>query len=187
MPKHHLIEDSEGRKQRIEDLATQQPLYLKDCLVDGVWVNVLLKKLDGDEYLFLIGTLKDPRHLGQVYRRRWTIETVFQSFKGRGFNLESTHIKALDRLKKLVAMVSIAFAVCTSLGIYQNEKVQKIKVKKHVYKEKSFCRTGIDLIKDLCKQSVEEFEERVEKFLKYLIVQKRKYDKSKIKTSLSST
>ena len=146
VPKHHLIEDSEGRKQRIEDLATQQPLYLKDCLVDGVWVNVLLKKLDGDEYLFLIGTLKDPRHLGQVYRRRWTIETVFQSFKGRGFNLESTHIKALDRLKKLVAIVSIAFAICTSLGIYQNEKVQKIKVKKHGYKEKSFCRTGIDFI-----------------------------------------
>ena len=73
MPKHHLIEDSEVRKQRIEDLATQQPLYLKDYLVDGIWVNALLKKLDGGKFSFLIGTPKDPRHLRQVYRRRWTI------------------------------------------------------------------------------------------------------------------
>lgn len=185
VPKHHLIERLDGRKQSIEDLATQQPLYLKDCLVDGVWVNVLLKKLDNDDFLFLIGTLKDPQYLGQVYRKRWTIETVFQSFKTRGFDIESTHIKDPTRLKKLVALVCIAFAICISLGIYKHEKVQKIKTKKHGYKEKSFCRAAIDWLKDLCKQSVEAFEEIMGKFLRYLIIQKREYDKNKINHSLS--
>lgn len=187
VPKHHLIERNDGRKQSIEDLAAKQPLYLKDCMVDGVWVNVLLKKLDDGDFLFLIGTLKDPKHLGQVYRKRWIIETVFQSFKSRGFDIESTHIKAPDRLKRLIGLVSIAFAICISLGIYQHEKVQKIKIKKHGYKAKSFCRVGIDLIKDLCKQSVEVFEEMIGKFLRYLIVQKRKHDKNKLIHSLSGT
>jgi hypothetical protein len=143
--------------------------------------------LDDGDFLFLIGTLQEPKYLGQVYRKRWTIETVFHSFKKRGFDLESTHIKAPERLKKLVALVSIAFVICNSLGIYQHEKVQKIKIKNHGYKEKSFCRAGIDWIKDLCKQSVEAYEEFIRKFLQYLIVQKRKYDKYKQKPSLSIT
>lgn len=187
VPKHHQIERLDGSKQLIEELATEQPLYLQDCIVDGVWVNVYLKKLSDGDYLFLIGTIKDPKHLGQIYRRRWTIEVFFQSLKGRGFDIESTHITDRERLKKLVAMVAIAFAVCISLGIYQHEKVQKIKVKNHGYKEKSFCRVGIDLIKDLCKQSVEVFERKLQKFIRFLLIQKIKYDRQKINNSLSIT
>ncbi len=63
----------------------------------------------------------EARHLGQVYRRRWTIEACFQSFKSRGFDLESTHLKHLAKLKKLVALVSIAFAMCVSLLIYTSD------------------------------------------------------------------
>ena len=111
---------------------------------------------------------------------------LFQSFKSRGFNLRNTHIEALYKLKKLVGLVSIAFAVCISLGIYRHEKVQKIKTKKHGYKEKSFCRVGIDWIKDIVKKSVEEFENIAHKFLRYLIICKLKYDKIHIvKSSLS--
>jgi hypothetical protein len=187
VPKHHLIERFDGRKQNIEEIATVQPLCLKDCLVDGVWVHVYLKKLDTDDYLFLIGTIKEPKHLGQVYRKRWTIEVLFQSFKSRGFDLESTHMKALDKLKKLVGLVSIAFAFCISLGVYKHEKVQKIKIKKHGYKEKSFCRVGIDWIKDLTKKSVEEFERVIGKFLRYLRIIKLKHEKLNIKHSFSTT
>ncbi|NBB31902.1 transposase [Cellulophaga sp. BC115SP] len=38
--------------------------------------------------------------MGQLYRKRWSIETVFQSFKGREFNLESTHLQSIAKLKK---------------------------------------------------------------------------------------
>lgn len=185
VPKHHLIERFDGEKLRIEELIINQPLYLKDCLVDGVWVNVYLKKLSDGDFLFLIGTLKEPKHLGQVYRKRWTIEVMFQSFKSRGFNIKNTHMKATYKLKKLVGLVAIAFVICNSLGIYKHKKVQKIKTKKHGYKAKSFCRTGIDWIRDVCKKSVEEFKALTNKFIRYLIRCKAKY--GKLNYSLSDT
>lgn len=52
VPKHHLIERFNGDKLRMEELATQQPVYLRDCLVDAVWVNVFLKKLSDGDFLF---------------------------------------------------------------------------------------------------------------------------------------
>ena len=185
VPKHHLIERFNGEKLSFEELVADQPIYLKDCLVDGVWVNVFLKKLSDGDFLFLIGTLKDPKHLGQVYRKRWTIEVLFQSFKSRGFNLKNTHMKAYYKLKKLVGLVAIAFVMCNSLGIYKHEKVQKIKIKKHGYKAKSFCRTGIDWIRKICKKSVDEFKNLINKFLRYLMLCKIKYKKSNY--SLSDT
>lgn len=134
MPKHHLIERMDGQINQAEVLASKQALYLKDCLVDGVWVNVYLKKLeDREDLLYLIGTMADPKHLGQVYRRRWTIETMFQSFKKRGFDLEKTHFKSADKLKKLVGLVSIAFGLCLSGGIYVDRKIAKIERKKNGY------------------------------------------------------
>ena len=32
--------------------------------------------------------------------------------------MESTHLKDLEKLKKLLALMSIAFAMCVSMGIY---------------------------------------------------------------------
>jgi hypothetical protein len=96
-------------------------------------------------------------------------------------------MKEAQKLKKLVAVVCIAFAVCVSLGIHQHEKVQKIKIKKHGYKERSFCRVGIDLIKDLCRQSVEAFEKEFQKFIRFLFIQKIKYELQKLNNSLSVT
>jgi hypothetical protein len=189
VPKNHLIERADGQVQSAEALLASrnpdQPLYLRQCLVDKVWVNVYLKKLEGDDILYLIGTMSDPKHLGQVYRRRWTIETVFQAFKSRGFDLESTHVKHLDRLKKLLGLVAMAYAFCLNLGIHYHQKIQTIKIKKNGYKEKSFCRVGIDWLKDLTKSSVQFFENTLYKFIRFLIFQKQNYYKNPIKPSLS--
>ena len=68
--------------------------------------------------------------------------------KKRGFDLEDTHLQDNAKLKKLVALVSIAYAFCASLGIYYHRKIEKIKVKNHGYKANSFVRKGIDLIQD---------------------------------------
>jgi Transposase DDE domain len=187
VPKHHLIERFDGRIQSAESLASSQPLYLKDCLIDGVWVNVYLKKLADGDLLFLAGTMSDPKHLGQVYRKRWTIETMFQSFKKRGFAIEDTHFKCNDKLKKMVGLVSIAFSVCMNIGVYVDRKIAKIKEKKHGYKAHSFCRTGIDWLKDILKQSVQEFEYFAHKLIRFLIVQKLKFFKNKLKYTLSSS
>jgi hypothetical protein len=126
----------------------QRPLLLKDCLVDGVWGQGWVKPLEKGDYLFLFGTTK-VELMGQLYPKRWTIETCFQAFKERGFDLEKTHLKDLVKLKKLVAFVSIAYSMCMSIGMYIDRKVQKINTKNHAYKANSFCRKGIDTIQEV--------------------------------------
>jgi hypothetical protein len=145
LPKHHLIERVDGRRQTLTDfdLSLEKPLLLTHCLVDGIVGHVWVKALPEGDYLYLFGNAK-VEYFGQFYRKRWRIETVFQAFKKRGFNLENTHLKMLAKLKKLVALVSIAYSICVSIGIYEHQKVQKIKTKKHGYKAKSFARKGID-------------------------------------------
>jgi hypothetical protein len=184
LPKHHLIERLDGRKQKLADLSlsTEKPLLLTDCLVDGVVGNVWAKALTGGDYLFLFGTAK-VAYFGQLYRRRWTIESLFQAFKTRGFNLENTHLKSLAKLKKLVALVSIAYSICVSIGVYQHQKVQKIKTKKHGYKAKSFSRKGIDLIREVCRQWQELPKALLNRFLgllRWICIQVSHYQTLKI-------
>jgi len=167
LPKHHLIERLDGRVQLPAELAQEQALHLPDCLVDGVWGQVYLKRLTNGDLLYLFGSMQ-ARHLGQLYRRRWTIEACFQSFKSRGFDLESTHLKDLVKLKKLVALVSIAFGMCVSLGIHQHERVKKIKVKKHGYKANSFFRHGLNTIRQMLKKDEKTWQLFITKFSRWL-------------------
>lgn len=104
-----------------------------------------LKQLADNEVLYLAGTLS-ARQLGSVYRRRWSIEVMFQGFKERGFDLETTHLKALDKLKKLIGLVSLAYGLCQVAGRHVNGKLKAIPLKKHRYKANSFFRAGKDML-----------------------------------------
>lgn len=139
LPKHHLITAASGQVRTVADLAATRPgpLVLPQCQVDGVWGNVWLKELEKGEYLFLFGTVT-AEFMGQLYRNRWTIEACFQHVKTRGFDLASTHLNCFEKLKKLMALTSIAYGLCLSLGCYLHRKVQKIKTKPHGYKAVSF-------------------------------------------------
>jgi hypothetical protein len=156
LPKHHLIERLDGRRQTVTDLklTTKKPVLLTHYLVDGVVGHVWVKALPEGDYLLMFGDAK-VKYFGQFYRKRWRIETVFQAFKKRGFNLENTYLKMLAKLKKLVTLVSIAYSICVSMGIYEHQKVQKINTKKHGYKAKSFARKGIDSIREVFRQGKE--------------------------------
>jgi hypothetical protein len=149
LPKHHKIHRLDGRIQTVAalNLRENKPLTLCDCLVDGVVGHVWVMLLDNGDYLFLFGTV-EAKFMGQLYRKRWSIEACFQNMKKRGFDLENTHLQDDEKLKKLVALVSIAYAFCASLGIYYHRKVEKIRKKNHGYKANSFARKGIDLIQE---------------------------------------
>lgn len=150
VPKHHKITTTDGlnsKTQRIETwLADRKTIRLKNCMVDGIWANVYAKQLQ-DDILFLFGTAK-VEYLAQFYQKRWRIECFFQNVKRRGFNLEDTHLKALEKLKKLLALVSIAYAFAANMGLHHHRKVKPIEVKNHGYKANSFSRKGIDLIRE---------------------------------------
>jgi len=85
--------------------------------VDSVWGNAYIKQRADGELLYLFGTVKTEL-LSQMYKKRWRIECFFQNIKKRGFDLESTHLIDLGKLKKLVGMVSIAYAMVANVGLH---------------------------------------------------------------------
>lgn len=80
------------------------------------------------------------------YRERWQIETMFKAFKTAGFNLEDTHVTEYDRLDKILCIVALAFLWAYKVGIYRNNEVKPLKIKKHGRLEKSFFAYGLEYI-----------------------------------------
>lgn len=105
-------------------------------MVEGVRLNMALKQLDTD--WLLVGGLLPVKKLFAHYRYRWSIETFFESLKKRGFRLEETHLKKLDRLKKLMGLVSLAFVFCWQIGYYYHQYRAAIPLKSNGYKANSF-------------------------------------------------
>jgi hypothetical protein len=179
LPKHHSVQRPGRGACRIESLGlrTDRPLVVKGCLVDGVVADVWAKRLSGGDILYLLGTV-NAEFMGQLYAKRWTVETCFQGLKGRGFDLEKTHLKCFKKIKKLIALVAIAHAVCGSMGIYFHRKVQKIKKKKHGYKPNSFVRKGINLVREMFRGAAAldaAVENRILSLLRWIKIQVAHY------------
>lgn len=175
VPKSHLVMLKNGNCYSIEELLnTQTERYFQDCQVDGVWCNTMIKRLKESDFLFLIGNLP-AKQLGGFYRRRWCIEVLFQTFKRRGFDLESTHLRCSKKLSKLLVFVSIAVAVCVRFGEEHIKKVQKIKIQKNGYKAHSVFRQGIDVLRRGLKNIKTDFvslcKEYIEKMIRWINIQ----------------
>jgi len=55
-------------------------------------------------------------------KRRWEIETLFKALKSQGFDFEATHLTELDRIEKLLALLTIAFCWAHLLGEWLHEQ-----------------------------------------------------------------
>jgi Transposase DDE domain len=85
-----------------------------------------------------------------VYKNRWSIEVLFQSLKKRGFDIQATHLDDPIRLRKLFALVAMAFIVAFTAGLAVHA-YKPIPVKNHGYKENSFFRKGKDFLRTVGK------------------------------------
>ncbi len=152
LPRHHLLTFPSGRQQTIAGLglAVGQTRRFAQCQVAGVWGQVWVKALANNDFLFLFGNVGLP-YMGQLYARRWTIEQCFQNLKGRGFNLEATHLRCRHKLRKLVALVSLAYACCLSVGTLADRKLKPIARKNHGYRATSLSRHGLNLLRQLTR------------------------------------
>lgn len=152
LPKHHLLTFANGRRPAIADLglARGQVRRFAHCQVDGVWGQVWVKALADNDFLFLLGNVGLP-YMGQLYAKRWTIEQCFQNLKGRGFNLEASHLRCHQKLRKLVALVSLAYALCLSVGTVAHEKIKPIARKNHGYRATSLSRHGLNILRQLTR------------------------------------
>ena len=163
VPKSHSIILQNGIKMFVFDLLKgHQKRYFQGAIIDGIRCNVYLQKLNKNDYLFLVGSSYSKK-LGEIYRKRWSIEVCFQSLKSRGFNLELSHLREREKMKKLLVLLSISLILCVKLGILLHHKKKKIKIKIHGYKANSFFRTGLNAWRALLKNQ--------EKYLKkYLLL-----------------
>jgi hypothetical protein len=104
-----------------------------------------LKTLDEQnkiEYVIVASYCFDPLAL-ENYKKRWQIESMFKAFKSSGFNLESTHLSDLDRISKMLSLISVAFVWAYLSGIYLNDNHKLIRIKKHGRKQYSFFKYGL--------------------------------------------
>lgn len=112
---------------------------ITDCMVYLTGI-----RLDNGEML-IIASEHSPESAIERYGFRWEIETLFGCLKGRGFNFEDTHITQGERLKKLMVLLSVAFAWAHKTGEWRS-KARPIKVKKHGRPAISIFRAGLDFI-----------------------------------------
>ena len=172
VPKSHFITLKNECTYTIEELLTiHKERFYHHVRVDGIWVNLYIKALSNGDFLYLIGTFS-AKQLGDLYRKRWCIETFFQRLKGRGFDLESSHLRDIDKLKKLFALVCIPFAICLTIGKCYLSKVQKIRINKKGYPFKSIFRRGLDWMREYIKGKYQTiFNQLLERFTRWLNIQ----------------
>lgn len=66
---------------------------------------------------FFVTSFDDYKTAQKWYRKRFTIETLFSDFKGRGFNLDETRLWIPERVSRLIFVASIAYVFTVFLGV----------------------------------------------------------------------
>ena len=97
------------------------------------------------------------------YLQRWQIETMFQALKGRGFNMEETHLRDRDKLSKLLSVLALAFCWSYKTGEYVNEE-HPVRIKTHGRKAQTLFRAGLDRLQRI----FDHIETWVDEFIKIL-------------------
>jgi hypothetical protein len=156
VPKNHTILTADGERLRAEEVMQdrKRPYYQENVLVDGVIVNLCLSLDKNGELLYLIGTAQ-PQTLASWYKRRWSIEVFFQALKQRGFNLEDSSLRCIEKYRKLFALVSMAYTICWATGI-EDGKRNPVRAKKHGYPQYSVFRRGLRLMRQFYKKKIYE-------------------------------
>ncbi len=109
-----------------------------------------MRRADG-EYVIVVST-EESELLLSDYARRWGVETLFGCLKTRGFCLEATHVTDKDRLRKLIALMALAFCWAYRTGQWLT-RTDALQIKKHGRLAKSIFRHGFDhLRRILCNQ-----------------------------------
>lgn len=128
----------------------EQTYYAMTVEVFGQKVYLAGSRSEKGE-LMVVATNQPPQNAIAIYLRRWEIENLFQSLKGRGFRFEETHITDIERIKKLTAVLAIGFVWAHKIGewlatkkpiIFKDFKTQK-------RPQNSYFRYGLDCIRAL--------------------------------------
>jgi len=151
IPKHHRVK-YEGRYEQAQNfLGSQKVKYMDDVEIEGFHLSMAITKAPPDpakpeqepDYVIVLTNGYAKKALDR-YRLRWGIEVFFQNAKSRGFNLEKTHLRDLNRIAKLFAVISIASCWLMLIGTWMTEKIKTVPIKNHLHPANSIFRIGLD-------------------------------------------
>ena len=134
------------------------PGVYREGRVCGVKLNIVGRRLskserkeDKEELLIVVTNqaVSDPLEVLTIYKQRWEVETLFRAYKKKGFNIEDTHMSEPERIRKLVALLSLALIWSYKVGIKYDKCYEPIEIKKHGYKQYSFVKYGLDIVRGI--------------------------------------
>lgn len=130
--------------------AREEKAFGMDVAVFGQKVFLAGSRSEGGE-LMIVATNQSPKNAIPIYLRRWEIESLFQSLKGRGFQFEETHMTDLRRVEKLMALLAVGFAWAHKVGEWYAEKrpILLKKFKKSSRPQWSYFRYGLDFMREV--------------------------------------
>lgn len=118
----------------------------------GQRLFVMGVRLAHNDYVIVCAP-EESETLLEDYARRWEVETLFGCLKTRGFCLEATHVTDAERLRKLLAVVALAFCWAHVTGEWLARR-KPLPLKQHGRKAVSLFRHGFDhLRRILCNQT----------------------------------
>lgn len=80
---------------------------------------------DKEPLIYILTSVLDKSNVTDLYRLRWKIELLFKHFKSNGYNLEDLRMTNLDKIKLLIAILTLAYilAVLTAFDERKNKKM----------------------------------------------------------------
>jgi len=148
---NHQITNARGTKVRASRLCRtlkiNERIELRGARLmweQAVFVAVC-RKAEGDNVL-IISSEQSGRILLE-YGERWKIETLFGILKTRGFRLEDTHLTEVERISKLLSILTLAVSWAILAGELEVQTTP-LKIKKHGRLEKSIFRLGFETLRN---------------------------------------
>lgn len=120
--------------------------------------------------LMVVATNQRTRNAVEIYLRRWEIETLFSCLKTRGFYFEATHLKHLDRIEKMMALLTVGVCWAHKIGEWHSE-IKPIRWGKHrdsIRPQNSFFRLGLDLLREILLNPLRR-RAKITRYIKLLI------------------
>ena len=130
----------------------QEKFYPMLFLIKGEYVYLAgsrIKNSDGIAELQILICFNKPELGISTYKKRWEIETCFRAMKSSGFNIEDTHMRDIDRIARLTAMVCIALVWAYLVGDHKDINVKPIRILKNGRRAKSIVKYGLEEIADI--------------------------------------
>lgn len=151
---NHLVKlDSLGHWQFFDRLIDRpgQSLWLGPGLLTqqhAYPVNLLAHWKAGEDKPWLLATNRVTRRATlQAYRRRMWIEEMFGDLKGKGFDLESSHLCHFARLSRLTLAVALIYVWSISVGARAIKNGQRHWVDRKDRRDLSVFQIGLRWIK----------------------------------------